>query len=94
MTRWQPQLDLMRLVEALAGEIVGATDYEVQRACDEGWCTAAAAQEVRELIHAVSDPGASGIDADVDPLDERADLERSTHHGNAAKPGRTCHRPH
>jgi hypothetical protein len=91
MTQWEPHLDLMRLLEALANEIAATTDHEVHRACSEGLCTAAVAQEVRELIGAVSgDPAAPGMD----PQDERIDLERSAHPGNGAEPGRTCHRPH
>jgi hypothetical protein len=91
MTRWEPHLDLMRLLEALANEIAATTDYEVHQACSEGLCTAAVAQEVRQLIGAVSgDPAAPGRDAQ----DERIDLERSAHPGNGAEPGRTCHRPH
>jgi hypothetical protein len=85
----------MRLLEALANEIAATTDDEVRRACGEVRCTAATVQEVRELIGTVSgDPGASGVDADVDPQDERIDLERSAHPDNAAEPGRTYHRPH
>jgi hypothetical protein len=96
MSRWEPHLDLMRLLEALANEIAAATDDEVHRACTgEGRCMAAIAREVRELIGAASGaPGAPGIYADVDPQDERIDLERSAHPANAAEPGRTCHRPH
>jgi len=38
MSRWEPHIDLMRLLEALATEIVAATDLEVLQACAEnGW---------------------------------------------------------
>jgi hypothetical protein len=92
MSRWEPHLDLMRLLDALANEISSTTDNEVHRACGEGSCMAAAAKEVRELIGAVS--GDPGIDADVDPKEGRLELKNSAHHGNFAEPGRTCHRPH
>jgi hypothetical protein len=95
MSRWEPHLDLMRVLEALANEIAITTDSEVHQACNEGRCMAAVAQQVRELIGAVSgDPGALGIDADVDPRNERIDRESSALRGNAAEPGRTCYRPH
>jgi hypothetical protein len=61
---WEPHLELMRLLDALADEIAATTDGEVRRVCDESSSTTAAAREVRELIGAVS--GDPGIDADVD----------------------------
>jgi hypothetical protein len=95
MSRWEPHLDLMRLLEALADEIAAATDYDVRQACSEGRCTAAMVQEVRELIGTVSgDLEAPGIDADVDPQHKRVELERSVHPGNGTESGRTCHRRH
>jgi hypothetical protein len=96
MSRWEPHLDLMRLLDALANEIAATTDYEVRRMCDEGWCTAATAKEVRELISAVSgDPSESGIDADIDLHEGLIEVESPGHHGSVAEPGgRPCHRPH
>jgi hypothetical protein len=35
MSRWEPHIDLMRLLEALANEIVAATELEVRQACAE-----------------------------------------------------------
>jgi hypothetical protein len=92
MSRWEPHLELMRLLDALANEIAATTDDEVHRVYEEDWCSRTAAREVRELIGAVS--GDSGIDADVDPTEARVELESSTHQGNIAEPGRTCHRQH
>jgi hypothetical protein len=89
---WKPHLELMRLLDALANEIAATTDDEVRRVYDEDSWTKAAAREVRELIGTVS--GDPGIDADVDPTEARIELESSTHHGNIAEPGRTCHRQH
>lgn len=95
MSRWEPHLDLIRLLEALANEIVATTDDEVHRVCDEGWCTAATAKEVRDLIGAVcGDPGDPDIDPGAAPTGERIELESSAHHGIVAEPGRTCHRQH
>ena len=38
MSRWEPQVDLMRLLEALGNEIVSTTELEVRRACaEDGW---------------------------------------------------------
>lgn len=79
MSHWEPPLDLMRLLEALANEIAVTTDYEVHQACNEGRSTVEVAQEVRELIAAVN---------------ERIDLESSGHRGNTPDPGPTCYRPH
>jgi hypothetical protein len=89
---WEPHLELMRLLDGLANEITATTDEEVRGVYDEDWCTRAAAREVRELIGAVS--GAPEIDADVDPTGARIEVESSTHRGNIAEPGRTCHRQH
>jgi hypothetical protein len=92
MSRWEPHLELMRLLDALANEITATTDDEVRQVYDEDSCTRAAAREVRELIGSVS--GDPGIDTDVDPTEARIELESSTHRGNVAEPGRTCHRQH
>jgi hypothetical protein len=35
MSRWEPHIDLMRLLEALGNEIVTATELEVRQACAE-----------------------------------------------------------
>ena len=43
MSRWEPHIDLMRLLEALGNEIVSATELEVRRACaEDGWSMARA----------------------------------------------------
>ncbi|MCK1724974.1 hypothetical protein [Bradyrhizobium sp. 142] len=53
MTRWDPGLDLDRLLEALGKEILVATDEEVwQTSGLQGWNVAGAAIEVRALISA------------------------------------------
>jgi hypothetical protein len=36
MSRWEPHIDLMRLLEALGSEVVAATELEVREACAEG----------------------------------------------------------
>ena len=41
MSRWEPHIDLMRLLEALANEIVSTTEPEIRRVCaDDGWSMA------------------------------------------------------
>jgi hypothetical protein len=35
MSCWEPHIDLMRLLEALGGEIIAATELEVRQACTE-----------------------------------------------------------
>jgi len=36
MSRWEPDIDLMRLLEALGSEVVATTELEVREACTEG----------------------------------------------------------
>ncbi len=61
MTNWEPPAELTRLLEALAGEIVGSTDAEVQIATTPTVATARATValvlRMRELIgDAIDDP--------------------------------------
>jgi NTP pyrophosphatase (non-canonical NTP hydrolase) len=45
MSRWEPHTDLMRLLEALANEIVSTPDQEVRQMCaEDGWSTALTAE--------------------------------------------------
>jgi hypothetical protein len=48
VTRWQPGLELTRLLEALAEDIIAATDEEVRRM--HGRTIASTAREVRLFI--------------------------------------------
>ena len=51
MSSWRPQIDLARLLEALANEIVSATDLEVREA--HGWdgrAVQATAKEISRMI--------------------------------------------
>ena len=59
MNRWEPHIDLARLLEALGQEVVAATEQEVREACvEDGRSIRTAAREVRRLIGAViGDPG-------------------------------------
>lgn len=51
MTRWRPDLDLDRLLDALEAEILAATDQEIRLAFFEAGCSiAATAGEVRKAI--------------------------------------------
>jgi hypothetical protein len=55
MTNWQPHVDLARLLEGLAEEIVAATEPEILQACaDGGHSVRAAARETRTIIGAVT----------------------------------------
>jgi hypothetical protein len=70
MSRWEPHIDLMRLLEALGNEIVSTTEQEVRQACAfDGWSIAMTAKlrckDVRELIDAVNgEPGEPEVDVD------------------------------
>jgi hypothetical protein len=66
MSRWDPDIDLMRLLEALGNEVVATTEPEVRQACAEtGWSLRWSAREVRELINAVNgEPGEPDIDVE------------------------------
>jgi hypothetical protein len=64
MTRWHPDRDLARLIEALSQEILAASDEELRQALAEtGWSIARAASEVRALVAAAAEgadePGAA-----------------------------------
>jgi hypothetical protein len=50
VTRWHPNLDLARLIEALSKEILAATDDDVRASAGPGRKLAGAAREVRWLI--------------------------------------------
>jgi len=53
MRRWQPDVDLQRLLDALGEEILAATDEEMQRACGGAACLIAlSARDVRSVIAA------------------------------------------
>jgi hypothetical protein len=73
MTMWRPQTDLERLLDALAAELMAASDDDVRRAVGHRDIAAtAAADEVRQVIDAVlGDPaeadGTRGLDARLPP---------------------------
>jgi len=63
MTRWDPHVDLARLLDALSEEIIAATDEEVRHACVRAGCSITGApREVRNLIAALS-----GDTDEIDP---------------------------
>jgi hypothetical protein len=99
MSRWEPHTDLIRLLEALANEIVSTTEEEVRQACAfDGWSIAmTACKEVRELIDAATgEPGEPEVDI------EKGDIERGTsrHLQSVAERGsrtshkQPCHKQH
>jgi hypothetical protein len=70
MTRWHPDRDLARLLEALSEEILAATDEELRQALAEAAGSIArtvSASEVRTLVAAAGedadDPGAARLQA-------------------------------
>ena len=66
MTRWDPQTDLSRLLDALAREILAASDDDVRHGTLAASVVRASADEVRRVIDAVLDDGAEvGGDLDV-----------------------------
>jgi hypothetical protein len=74
MRRWQPDLDLDRLLDALETDLLSATEQEIRWAFFEARCSVSlAASEVRELI--------AGVDRERDghefgPRDEEAAAHR------------------
>ncbi len=95
MSRWEPHIDLMRLLDALANEIVSTTEEEVRQACAwDGWTIAMTAKlrckEVRELIDALNgEPG----EPEVDVGKGHIELGTSRHLQSVAERGsRTCHK--
>jgi len=67
MTSWRPHIDLARLLDALAAELMAASDDDVRRAAGHRG-TAAAADEVRQVIDALlGDPGEPDAARDLDP---------------------------
>ena len=76
MTTWRPQLDLARLLDALAGEIMAASDDDVCRAGGYRGIAGAAA-EVRQVIATVlGDPAEADAPGKVDPRLPPAALRR------------------
>ncbi|HEY1543835.1 MAG TPA: hypothetical protein VGG01_15600 [Xanthobacteraceae bacterium] len=67
MTRWDPQIDLSRLLDALAREILAASDDDVRRLMFAASVVRASADEVRRVIEAVLDDGAEAGDRDARP---------------------------
>ncbi len=66
MTHWDPQIDLARLLEALAREILATSDDDVRRGSLAAESVIrASADEVRRLIDAALDDGAETGDVDT-----------------------------
>ena len=66
MSRWRPQADLDRLLDALAAELMAASDDDVRRASGPRG-VAAAADEVRRVIDGVlGDPAEADAARDLD----------------------------
>jgi hypothetical protein len=96
MSRWDPHIDLVLLLNALGDEVAGTTEREVVQACAEArQPLPQAANEVRELISAVTgDPAGT----DADPFDpdgglkkSRIELDGSRPHGIIAERGGRTH---
>jgi hypothetical protein len=99
MSRWDPHIDLMRLLEALGNEIVSTTEQDVRQACGEhGWSIAMTAKlrckEVRDVIDAASgdqdDPG----EVELEPEKGHIQLRTPRPLQSVAERGgsRTCHK--
>jgi hypothetical protein len=83
VTRWQPSLELTRLLEALGEDLVAVTDEEVQQT--HGRAVADTAREVRQLIN--------GACAERDEV-LRQDLGEAFHERAAVpRPARIFRRP-
>jgi hypothetical protein len=66
VTRWQPRLDLARLIEALSQEILATSDNEVRASTLRGRKIASTAREVRSIIKTVC----AGVEDSDKNLDE------------------------
>jgi len=74
MTRWQPHIDLARLLGALDREIRAASDEEVRKAsANDRRAMRATADKVRRLIADVADTpdGEGDPEAGLPPLERR-----------------------
>jgi len=65
MTRWDPQIDFARLLDALAQEILAASDDDVRQLTLADSVVRASADEVRRVIEAVLEDGAEVGDVDA-----------------------------
>jgi hypothetical protein len=65
MTRWDPQIDLTRLLDALAHEILAASDDDVGCGRLAESVVSASADEVRRVIEAVVGDGSEAGDVDA-----------------------------
>jgi hypothetical protein len=93
MSRWEPHIDLMRLLEALSTELAVTTETEVLQAGVEArWPLAEAAREVRELIGALNgDPGEAEVLQSIDRTEGGVERENLRHHRSVTERGnRTC----
>jgi hypothetical protein len=102
MSGWEPHTDLMRLLEALANEIVSTTEEEVRQACAwDGWSIAMTAKlrckEIRELIEAVSgERGEPEVDVDKGhvELGPPRHPQSVTERGSRPSHKQPCHKQH
>ncbi len=102
MSRWEPHIDLMRLLEALGNEIVSATEEEVRQACAwDGWSIAMTAKlrckEVRELIDAASgEPDEPEVEVDKGDIELGTSrrLQSVAERGSRTGHKQPCHKQH
>ena len=102
MSRWEPHTDLMRLLEALANEIVSTTEQEVRHACAfDGWSIAMTAKlrckEVRELIDVLNgEPGEPEVDVEKDHIElgTSRHLQSVAERGSYTSHKQHCHKQH
>jgi hypothetical protein len=68
MTNWNPNIDLVRLLEALGQEVTATTDEEVRQACTAYRSSVGVvAGEVRRLLATVIDDPANPSDDPSEP---------------------------
>jgi hypothetical protein len=99
MSRWDPHIDLMRLLEALANEIVSTTEQEVREACAwDRWSIAMTAKlrckEVRELIDAVTGEPEVDIEKGDAELGTSRHLQSVAGRGSRTGHKQPCHKQH
>ncbi|TYL85945.1 hypothetical protein [Bradyrhizobium cytisi] len=84
MTRWHPSRDLTRLLEALSGEILAASDEQVRQTSGlQGWTIANTARDVREVIMAAHGDVSGSLNRNCD-LSETGAKRRPTRAGRGS----------
>jgi hypothetical protein len=93
VTHWHPRLDLARLLDALAEEILAATDEEVRAAAAQGRKIASAAREVRLLVRTACADVDEDLDRNLNNKRQEDDLNEVLEPGAGPRPTGAHRRP-